>query len=164
MFIYSSLSLIYTVDKCLHLASRAAHCKVPSCTGQGSAPKLWAELWTWFLNSFGGGGTRLNWGSLSHRKWRVACRVTWVCCFWHVDGGLHEVCVGYMTEHWVAPQQSLMMATPDLVMDGLLGGGSGICLLGFGGSCSKERGETRSSHGGSEQYSRPSLPPDCVFV
>lgn len=39
----------------------------------------------------------------------------------------------YMTAHWVAPQQSLMMATPDLVMDGLLGGTSRICLLGFGG-------------------------------
>lgn len=52
-------------------------------------------------------------------------------------GGLRskEVCVSYMTAHWVAPQQSLMMATPDLVMDGLLGGGSGICLLSFGGSC-----------------------------
>lgn len=51
-----------------------------------------------------------------------------------------EVCVSYMTAHWVAPQQSLMMATPDLVMDGLLGGGSGICLLGFGGSshCKRE--------------------------
>lgn len=47
----------------------------------------------------------------------------------------------YMTAHWVAPQQSLMMATPDLVMEGLLGGGSGICLFGFGGSCHKE-GET----------------------
>lgn len=51
-----------------------------------------------------------------------------------------------MTAHWVAPQQSLMMATPDLVMDGLLGGTSRICLLGLGGpgggvgggvSCSK---------------------------
>lgn len=39
----------------------------------------------------------------------------------------------YMTAHWVAPQQSLMMATPDLVMEGLLGGTSRICLLGLGG-------------------------------
>lgn len=39
----------------------------------------------------------------------------------------------YMTAHWVAPQQSLMMATPDLVMDGLFGGTSRICLLGLGG-------------------------------
>lgn len=40
----------------------------------------------------------------------------------------------YMTAHCVAPQQSLMMATPDLVMDGLLGGVSSVCLLGFGAS------------------------------
>lgn len=40
----------------------------------------------------------------------------------------------YMTAHCVAPQQSLMMATPDFVMDGLLGGGSNIGLLGFGAS------------------------------
>lgn len=48
--------------------------------------------------------------------------------------GRKEVSVSYMMAHWVAPQQSLIMATPDLVMDGLLGGGSRICLLGFGGS------------------------------
>lgn len=42
---------------------------------------------------------------------------------------------GYMTAHCVAPQQSLMTATPDLVMDGLLGGGSGICLFGFAAFC-----------------------------
>lgn len=45
----------------------------------------------------------------------------------------------YMTAHWVAPQQSLMMATPDLVMDGLLGGTSRICLLGLGGPWRKRR-------------------------
>lgn len=50
-----------------------------------------------------------------------------------------------MTAHCVAPQQSLMMATPDLVMDGLLGGGSRICLLGFGGSCRKDK-EKRNDH------------------
>ena len=40
----------------------------------------------------------------------------------------------YMTTHCVAPQQSLMMATPDLVTDGLFGGGSGTNLRGFTGS------------------------------
>lgn len=40
----------------------------------------------------------------------------------------------YMTAHCVAPQQSLMMATPDFVMNGLLGGVSNICLFGFGAS------------------------------
>lgn len=57
--------------------------------------------------------------------------------------GHREVCISYMTAHWVAPQQSLMMATPDFVMDGLLGGISKICLLGFGGPCHKEREEKR---------------------
>lgn len=56
-----------------------------------------------------------------------------------VTPGQREVCGGYMTAHWVAPQQSLMMATPDLVMDGLLGGTSRICLLGFGGPCQSAR-------------------------
>lgn len=56
-----------------------------------------------------------------------------------------EVSVSYMTAHCVAPQQSLMMATPDLVMDGLLGGGSEICLLGFGGACHRERRGEKSS-------------------
>ena len=64
--------------------------------------------------------------------------------------GHKEVCVSYMTAHWVAPQQSLMMATPDLVMDGLLGGGSGICLLGFGGPCYKEK--KRWSRCGTEKW------------
>lgn len=50
------------------------------------------------------------------------------------SGGARRSAWGlYMMAHWVAPQQSLMMATPDLVMDGLLGGTSRICLLGFGG-------------------------------
>lgn len=54
--------------------------------------------------------------------------------------------VSYITAHWVAPQQSLMMAAPDLVMKGLLGGGSGICRLGFGGSVLKkqEHGDKKS--------------------
>lgn len=45
--------------------------------------------------------------------------------------------VGYITAHWATPQQSLMMAAPDLVMKGLLGGGSGICRLGFWESAMK---------------------------
>lgn len=45
-----------------------------------------------------------------------------------------------MTAHCVAPQQSLMMATPDFVMDGLLGGGSNTCLLGFGASNEEKKG------------------------
>lgn len=47
---------------------------------------------------------------------------------------------GYMIQHWVAPQQSLMMVM-DLVMVGLLGGGSGTCLLGFWGSRVREYGQ-----------------------
>lgn len=45
----------------------------------------------------------------------------------------------YMTAHCVAPQQSLMMATPDFVMDGLSGGASNVGLLGFGPSEGQER-------------------------
>lgn len=63
-----------------------------------------------------------------------------------VDAAVLLLCVlggggslSYMTAHWVAPQQSLMMATPDLVMDGLLGGGSGTCLFDFGGSSHAEK-------------------------
>lgn len=71
----------------------------------------------------------------------MSCDVSVLFLAW--GRGHKEVCVSYMTAHWVAPQQSLMMATPDLVMDGLLGGGSGICLLGFGGPCYEERGGER---------------------
>ena len=39
-----------------------------------------------------------------------------------------------MTAHCVAPQQSLRMAAPDFVMDGLLGGVSAVCLLPVGAS------------------------------
>lgn len=45
-----------------------------------------------------------------------------------------------MTAHCVAPQQSLMMATPDFVMDGLLGGISNTCLFGFGASKEEKKG------------------------
>lgn len=38
-----------------------------------------------------------------------------------------------MMAHCVAPQQSFMMATLLLVMDGLFGGGSGVCFFTFGG-------------------------------
>lgn len=38
-----------------------------------------------------------------------------------------------MIAHCVAPQQSFMMATLLLVMDGLLGGGSGVSFFTFGG-------------------------------
>lgn len=57
-----------------------------------------------------------------------------------------ELCVGYMTTHCVAPQQSLMMETPDFVMDGLFGGVSKICLLGFGAPCRRERGREKDDH------------------
>lgn len=46
----------------------------------------------------------------------------------------------YMTAHCVAPQQSLMMAAPDFVMDGLLGGVSNVCVLGFGESWRRKKG------------------------
>lgn len=123
----------------------ASYCEVPpSCTDQGSVPKLWAEsLWaqtrvqTWSLNSFEG-ESAANWGSESQEGMTdMSCDVS--VLFLARGRGHKEVCVSYMTAHWVAPQQSLMMATPDLVMDGLLGGGSGICLLGFGGPCYEER-------------------------
>lgn len=58
-------------------------------------------------------------------------------CGWDVWGG-GSPC--YMTAHCVAPQQSLMMATPDLVMDGLLGGVSNACLFGFGASTGEKKG------------------------
>lgn len=38
-----------------------------------------------------------------------------------------------MMAHCVAPQQSFMMATLLLVMDGLFGGGSGVGFFTFGG-------------------------------
>lgn len=39
----------------------------------------------------------------------------------------------YMMAHCVAPQQSFMMATLLLVMEGLFGGGSGVDFFTFGG-------------------------------
>lgn len=76
-----------------------------------------------------------------------------VWCEWVLsDTGSSRGLGYYMMAHWVAPQQSLMMATPDLVMDGLLGGISKICLLGFGGSCHKEREKEKKrwSHHGND--------------
>lgn len=46
----------------------------------------------------------------------------------------------YMMAHCVAPQQSFMMATLLLVMDGLFGGGSEVSFFIFGGPGKVKKG------------------------
>lgn len=50
-----------------------------------------------------------------------------------------------MMTHWVAPQQSLMMAALLLVMEGLLGGGS--VILGFGAPAVERRANPLNKDG-----------------